>query len=306
MNGQRNLDRADQEAERHADADRDVAEFRGALDRVAEVLAHRREIVAMGEHADAVAELEHEIRARQDVGVAAADLDQDGRLLPRQVEIAERPADHGRARGEHAQIVEVPTVLDEAAGRSLAEQRARLRKRFLGGSRGEQDVVFGDDGVGRGRLVAALATQRDDLHAGRQRGHHFADRLAEEVRVAQRDLEHFETAGRRRLDLRLQDHERDVEEQDRPGHAERIGHRIAHRRVVVAERRDRRLQRRRAGPRTGEQPQREAEIDAHRLHEQQAHRTRRQHADQRQQVRLLPAGARQPDEELLAVLMPTP
>ena len=57
---------------------RDVAELRGALDRVAEVFAHRREIAAMGEHADAVAELEHEIRARQDVGVAAADLDQDG------------------------------------------------------------------------------------------------------------------------------------------------------------------------------------------------------------------------------------
>ena len=41
----------------------------------------------MGEHADAVAELQHEIRARQDVGIAAADLDEDRRLLPRQVEI---------------------------------------------------------------------------------------------------------------------------------------------------------------------------------------------------------------------------
>ena len=63
--GKRNLDRADQEAERHAEADGDVAELRGALDRVAEVLAHRREIAAMGEQADAIAELEHEIRARQ-------------------------------------------------------------------------------------------------------------------------------------------------------------------------------------------------------------------------------------------------
>ena len=82
---QRKLDRAEQEAERHADADGDVAELGGALDRVAEELAHRREIAAMGEHADAIAELEHEVGARQDVGVAAADLDDDGRLLSRAV-----------------------------------------------------------------------------------------------------------------------------------------------------------------------------------------------------------------------------
>jgi hypothetical protein len=51
----------------------------------------------MGEHADAVAELQHEIRTRQEVGIAAADLDEDGRLLPRQVEIAKCSAHHRRA-----------------------------------------------------------------------------------------------------------------------------------------------------------------------------------------------------------------
>ena len=91
--GQRNLDRAEQEAERHADADADVAELGGGLDRVAEEFAHRREIAAMGEHADAVAGLEHEIGARLDVGIAAADLDDDGRLLARQLEIAQGLAD---------------------------------------------------------------------------------------------------------------------------------------------------------------------------------------------------------------------
>ena len=58
----------------------------------------------MGEHADAVAELQHEIRARQDVGIAAADLDEDGRLLPRQVEIAKDtptcPASRAARRNE--------------------------------------------------------------------------------------------------------------------------------------------------------------------------------------------------------------
>ena len=120
----------------------DVAELGGALDRVAEVFAHGREIAAMGEHADAVAELQHEIGARQDVGVAAADLDDDGRLLSRQVEIAQGSAHHRRAGGKHAQIVEVPAVLDEVAGRGLAEDRARLRERLLGGSGGEQRRHF--------------------------------------------------------------------------------------------------------------------------------------------------------------------
>ena len=150
-----------------------------------------------------------------------------------------------------------------------------MRERFLGGRGGEHDVIFGEDGVGGGRLVAALAAQGDDLHAAGQRGHHLAERLAEEVRIAHGDLEHLDARRRRRFDLRLQNHEGDVEEQDRPGHAERIGDRIADRGVVVAERRDRRLQRRRAGPRAREQPQCVAELEVHRLHENQAHRAGR-------------------------------
>ena len=85
----------------------------------------------MGEHADAVAELQHEIRARQDVGIAAADLDEDGRLLPRQVEIAKCSAHHRRAGSKHAQIVEIPAVRDEVAVGGFAQDRARLRERFL-------------------------------------------------------------------------------------------------------------------------------------------------------------------------------
>ena len=52
-----------QQAERHAQADRDVAELGGALDRVAEELPQGREVGAIGEQADAIAELEHEVRA---------------------------------------------------------------------------------------------------------------------------------------------------------------------------------------------------------------------------------------------------
>ena len=82
MPGSGMLDRAEQEAERHAQADGDVAELGGALDRVAEELAQGREIAAIGEHADAIAELEHEVGPRQEVGVAAANVDHDAALSP--------------------------------------------------------------------------------------------------------------------------------------------------------------------------------------------------------------------------------
>ena len=82
----------------------------------------------MGEHADAVAGLKHEIGARLDVGVAAADLNDDARLLPRQIEIAQGPAHDRRAGGKDAEIVEVPAVLDDVAGRGFAEDLARLAR----------------------------------------------------------------------------------------------------------------------------------------------------------------------------------
>ena len=190
--GQRYLDRADQEAERHAEADGDVAELGGALDRIAEEFAQRREVSAIGEQADAVAELEHEVRPRQQVGVAAADLDDERSLLPRQVEIAERSADHRRPGREHAQIVEVAAILGEATRRRLAETPARLLEHLLARTDGEHDVVLGEDEVGRRGLVALLPAQRDDLHPRGQRGHQLAEPLAEELRVAHGDFEQLQ------------------------------------------------------------------------------------------------------------------
>src|SRR5690348_6867196 len=99
----------------------------------------------MGEHADAVAELKHEIRARQEVGVAAAYLDQHRRLVAWQIEIAQCPPHHRWTRSKHAQVVEVSPILNQVAGCRLAEDRARLRERLLAGSNGEQDVIFGND-----------------------------------------------------------------------------------------------------------------------------------------------------------------
>ena len=108
--------------------------------------------------------------------------------------------------------------------------------------------------------------------------------------------------GRGRIDLRLEHHEAEIEKQDRAGDAERVGDRIAHRRVVIAERRDGRLQRRRAGPRAREQAERIAEIQPHHLRDHQARDARQQHADQRDQIGPSAGRAGQAEEELLSVL----
>ena len=155
-----------------------------------------------------------------------------------------------------------------------------------------------------GRLVVVSGAHRHDLRFGRQFAHHLAERAAEVVRVANRDLEHLHAARPGRVDLGLDDHEREIQEQDRPGHAEGVGHRIAHRRVVVAQRRDGGLQRRRAGARTREQPEGVAQVHSHHLRDQQARRARHHHADQRDDVGPLAGPAGQADDELLAVLDP--
>ena len=256
----------------------------------------------MGQHTDAIAELEHEIGAGHDVGVAAPHLDDDCRLAPRQVEVAQRPAHHARAGDEDAQVVEVAAIREQPTVRRLPEAPPRLRERVLAGADREHDVVLGDHEVGGGRFGMARPPERRNLHAGRQRRADVAERRARQLGIAQRDFEQLEALGRGRLDPRLEHHEEDVEQQDRPRHAERIGDRVADRRIVVAERRDGCLECRRAGPRSREQAQSIADVHLHRCHEQDAHDPGQQHADQGHEIRLLPLGSRQSDEELLAVL----
>ena len=120
--------------------------------------------------------------------------------------------------------------------------------------------------------------------------------------IAQGDLEQLHAGARAGLDLRLEDHVADVEEQDRPGDAERVGNRVADRWIVVAERGDGRLQGRRAGARSGEQAEPVTQVETHRLHDEEAHHARQEDPDQRHDVGPLAGGARQAEEELLAVL----
>jgi hypothetical protein len=75
----------------------EIAEPGGAFDRIAEEPAQAGKIAAVGEQANAVTELEHQVRPRHDVGVAPPDMGDDGRLGARQFKIADvRPTTIGR------------------------------------------------------------------------------------------------------------------------------------------------------------------------------------------------------------------
>jgi hypothetical protein len=131
-------------------------------------------------------------------------------LLTRQVEIAERSAYYRRTGGEHPQIVEVSTILDEATRRRFAKPPAHLVERLLARTDGKHDIILGHDEVGGRGFVALLPAQCHDLHFCGQHSHQLAERLAGEFGVAHRDFEHLQSGARGHLDLRLQDHEREV------------------------------------------------------------------------------------------------
>ena len=179
--GKRKLDRAEQEAERHADADGDVAELGGALDRVAEVFAHGREVAAMGEHADAVAELQHEIRARQDVGVAAADLDHD--RPPCRPAGRDRPASapprsggtrrRAGSRGRGGPWTRRPGAASPRILPHLLEPRPWWCPTTSSTSFSATTML------GEAGSLRCASPQRHDLHARGQRGHQLAERPAE-------------------------------------------------------------------------------------------------------------------------------
>ncbi len=83
--------------------------------------------------------------------------------------------------------------------------------------------------------------QRHDVCAGGQATVDLAKAPAEESGIAQRHFEKLHSGPGAGLHLGLEEYEGQVEQQDRPGHPERVGHRIANGRVVVADRRDRGL-----------------------------------------------------------------
>ena len=96
---------------------------------------------AAAQHADAIAELEHQVVVGQQIGVAAAHVDVAVVEAAGNLQAAERHADDAALRGEDADVVERGPVRRELARGALADQRARLVDRGGIGADDEQHVV---------------------------------------------------------------------------------------------------------------------------------------------------------------------
>ena len=221
--GQRDTDGAEQEPECHSQTDGNVTELGGAFDRVAKEVAQRREIRAVGENPDSVPELEHEVLTREEIGIAATDLHDDGSAVSGKVEIPQHPPHHRRPGGEYPQVVEVPAVFRNPAQRRLAEHDLDFLEPGPRGTNGQQHITFGEHNIRRRRLIAVLATYRRDLHVRREHTHQFGQRAAKVGGLSQHDFKQFHAGPGRHFNPRLEEQETEIEQQNGSSHPERIG-----------------------------------------------------------------------------------
>ena len=139
-NGQR--DHSDKQAERGADADRNIAEIGGPLYRVAEEGANSLDPGTVHQHADTVADFEDQVRVGQQVAVAAPDLDDGARHVCREIEVADGAPDDGAFRHENPDIVQILAVVGDAPGLEFSKQGDGLLQRCLVGGRCEQHIIL--------------------------------------------------------------------------------------------------------------------------------------------------------------------
>ena len=111
--------------------ERDVAELGGGFHRVAEMLADIFLPFRRHQHADPIAEFEHQIGGRHDVGVISPHMQHMGRKAGGIGKLCERHADHVGFADENPDVVEVGAILDHPAGFKLAEPRRPLPRLHL-------------------------------------------------------------------------------------------------------------------------------------------------------------------------------
>ena len=251
-------DHPGEQAHRRADADRDVAEVGGALDGVAIEAAHRREMVAAAQHADPVAELEHEVVVGQQIGVAPAHVDVAVLEAARNLQAAERHSHHAALGRVDANVVE----------RRSGPRRSRRRGTFADdvaclldlrgiGPDDQEHIVRAENRGRRGHAVLLRVADGDDLDPAREAASGAPGRVCRTT-PALRTLifDRLYSPAGRRLNLRLEEGGVEIHAEDRPGDAKRVGHAVADRGVLVPERVENRLKRRGARGRAGEHAER--------------------------------------------------
>ena len=99
----------------HAEPKRDVAEFRGGLDRVAEVTADLLFPLRRRQHADPIAKFQHQVGGRDEVGVIATNVQQMGRIAGGHRKAGKRDTHRAGLADEDPDVVEVRTVAGQPA-----------------------------------------------------------------------------------------------------------------------------------------------------------------------------------------------
>ena len=250
----RNRHEAQQHAERHAQADRHVRHLGGRLDRIAEVLPQRRQGLTRGDHGHAVAVLERQ----RGVGDAATHRRGALRRSSRRRRRATSSGRSGRrsARLARRRISRCPARCDR--WRRCPDSRrpscSRAWSSAPGSPNSSRPSPASSRICGSGSLfVRPCRTATMCTPGGRP-----AVTSATVVPCRSSASTISTLAGGAGAGASLGFHEPREDEDAQNGHddADRIGHRVPDRGRAVADGIDGGLQRRRAGQRAGEQPQR--------------------------------------------------
>jgi hypothetical protein len=183
------------------------------------------------QHSDPVAELQHQVGRRHQVGVVSSNVQQMYRITGWQRQTGERDANHGSLPNEDPDVVKVGAVAGKAARLQPAELRGCLCDRIFALRDDQHCVADGHHGIGcRNEITPALAHHRH-LHVAQYSGRQIVELPAGKA-FADRDLPHVETLRFRRK-FRLCDARHEVDAEDRSNDAEGVCDGIADRRLLV-------------------------------------------------------------------------
>ena len=259
----RNWNKPDQKAEHHANPERDVAELRCGLHRVAKVLPDI--LLAAGRHqdADAVAKLKSQIRSWDNVHVIATNMQQMGWKASRHRQPREWNPDQAGLADEYADVVECRTVSDNTPRLQSSNFCHGFGDCLLAICYDHDTVAGGERQIGRRYDILIALANHGDLHAIRQIADETLESSPDIVR-SERNLAHMKPLNlRRKFWLHATRHE--IYAQDWADDSKGIGNRIADRCIGVFHDIKRGLQRGRAGHRTCVDAQRVTDLDIERL-----------------------------------------
>ena len=142
-----NRDQAEEDAQHHAEAERDIAELGRRLDRVAEVLADFFLPLGRRQHADPVAEFQHQVGRRHEVGIIAPNMQEVGRKARRHRQAGKRNADHAGLADEDPDVVEIGAVAGQPSRFQLSELGRGVCDRLLALGDDQHGIAGGQHGI---------------------------------------------------------------------------------------------------------------------------------------------------------------